>query len=235
MEASKFVDYYEMLEISPNANSGTIERMFRYLAQRYHPDNQDTGDRSRFDAIMEAFATLKEPGKRARYDIEHKNHSGLRWKLVEEASDHKGIERDVDVQNRLLSVLYVRRRQNIGDPGLGDVTLERLLGCPIEHLEFHIWYLKEKGWIRATDTGMFAITADGVDRVNSDQHRSTINKLLTDQRFSATAGDEERRAATTRRSGKDRRSGLDTRSDQEKATVGERRSGSDRRSGRDRR
>ena len=29
-----FVDLYEILEISPNANSGTLERMFRYLAQR---------------------------------------------------------------------------------------------------------------------------------------------------------------------------------------------------------
>ena len=44
MEASKFIDYYEVLEISPNANSGRIERMFRYFAQRYDPDNQDTGD-----------------------------------------------------------------------------------------------------------------------------------------------------------------------------------------------
>ena len=39
-----FADYYEILEISPNANSETIERIFRHLAQRYHPDNQDTGD-----------------------------------------------------------------------------------------------------------------------------------------------------------------------------------------------
>ena len=35
MEASEFIDYYEILEISPNANSGTVERMFRYLAQRF--------------------------------------------------------------------------------------------------------------------------------------------------------------------------------------------------------
>ncbi len=75
MEASKFIDYYEILEISPNANSGTIERMFRYLAQRYHPDNPDTGDRPLFDAIMEAYDTLRDPIKRAQYDIEHKNHS----------------------------------------------------------------------------------------------------------------------------------------------------------------
>src|SRR5580704_8013624 len=123
MEASKFVDYYEILEISPNANSGTIERMFRYLAQRYHPDNQDTGDRSRFDAMMGAYDTLKDPGKRAQYDIAHKDHSRIRWKLTDEASGNLGIERDVDTQNRLLSILYVRRRQNINDPGLGAFIL----------------------------------------------------------------------------------------------------------------
>ena len=70
MEASKFIDYYELLEISPNANSGTIERMFRYFAQRYHPDNQDTGDRDRFDLIAEAHATLRDSVKRAQYDIQ---------------------------------------------------------------------------------------------------------------------------------------------------------------------
>ena len=81
MDAFKFIDYYEILEISPNANSGTIERMFRYLAQRYHPDNQDTGDRLRFDVIVEANDTLRDPVKRAQYDIQHKNHSGFRSKF----------------------------------------------------------------------------------------------------------------------------------------------------------
>src|SRR5580698_8637150 len=157
MEASKFIDYYEILEISPNANSGTVERMFRYLAQRYHPDNQDTGDRSLFDAMMDAYDTLKDPGKRAQYDIAHKNHLRIRWKLAEEVGGNLGIERDADIQSRLLSILYVRRRQNIGDPGVGAFALESLLGCPAEHREFHLWYLKEKGWIRSTDSGMLAI------------------------------------------------------------------------------
>jgi curved DNA-binding protein CbpA len=181
MDASKFADYYEILEISPNANSGTIERMFRYLAQRYHPDNQDTGDRRRFDEIMEAYETLKDPGKRARYDIEHKNHSGARWKLTEEASDSKGLERDSDIQNKLLSILYVKRRQNIREPGIGNLGLERLLGCPAEHLDFHLWYLKEKGWVAITENGMLAITAEGVDHANSEYQRKGTSKLLTDQ------------------------------------------------------
>jgi curved DNA-binding protein CbpA len=183
MEVSEFVDYYEILEISPNAESGAIERMFRYLAQRYHPDNRDTGDRLRFDVVLEAHDTLKDPIKRAQYDIQHKDHSGLRWRLAEEASDSKGIVRDVDIQNKLLSVLYVKRRQNIRDPGIGDLELERLLGCPAEHLEFHFWYLKEKGWIGRTENGMLAITVEGVDRANSEHDRKSISKkLLNDHR-----------------------------------------------------
>src|SRR5215471_187188 len=87
--ASEFIDYYETLEISPNANSETIERMFRYFAQRYHPDNRQTGDRSRFDVIVEAHNTLRDPVKRAQYDINHRNQSNLRSKLVQEVNGSK--------------------------------------------------------------------------------------------------------------------------------------------------
>jgi curved DNA-binding protein CbpA len=181
MEASEFIDYYEILEISPNANSATIERMFRYFAQRYHPDNQQTGDRLRFNLIVEANGTLRDPVKRAQYDIRHKNQSALRSKLTEEASDGKGIERDADIQNKLLSILYVKRRQDIRNPGIGNLELERLLGCPTEHLDFHLWYLKAKGWIEKTEQGTIAITAEGVDRTNSERDRKTTKKMLMDQ------------------------------------------------------
>jgi curved DNA-binding protein CbpA len=172
-----FTDYYEILEISPNANSETIERIFRYLALRYHPDNQDTADLSRFSEIVEAHDTLKDPVKRAQYDIQHKNHSGSRWKLAEEASNTKDM--DVVIQDRLLSILYVKRRQDINDPGIGDVELELLSGCPREHLEFHLWYLRAKGWIGRLENGTLAITVEGVDRANSEHRRETTTRLLT--------------------------------------------------------
>ncbi|MFI5015761.1 MAG: J domain-containing protein [Hyphomicrobiales bacterium] len=175
-----FTDYYEILEISPNATSETIERIFRYLAKRYHPDNQDTGDVRRFSEILDAYTALKDPVNRAEYDIQHKNHSHFGRKLAEEASDSKGIERDVDIQDKLLSIFYVKRRQNINDPGMSDFGLERLSGCPPEHLQFHLWYLREKGWIRRQEDGMLAITVEGVDRAKSEDHRE-VAKLLTDQ------------------------------------------------------
>ena len=111
--------------------------------------------------------------KRAQYDIQHKNHSSVRWKLAEEASDSKGIERDGDIQDKLLSILYVKRRQDTNEPGVGNVDLERLSGCPREHLEFHLWYLKAKGWIARLENGMLAITVEGVDRAHSEHRLGT--------------------------------------------------------------
>jgi hypothetical protein len=98
--------------------------------------------------------------------------------LAEEASDNKGVERDGDIQGKLLSILYVKRRRDTNDPGVGNVDLERLSGCPREHLEFHLWYLKEKGWIRRLENGLLAITVEGVDRVNSEHHRGTHPQII---------------------------------------------------------
>jgi len=173
-----FIDYYEVLEVSPNANSETLERVFRYFAMRYHPDNQDTGDEARFSEIVEAHNTLKDPVKRAQYDIQYRDHAGLRRELTEQANNTKGIERDVVIQAKLLSLLYVKRRQDVTNPGIGDVELERLSGCPREHLEFHLWYMKAKGWIARIENGTIAITVDGVDRANSEHRRDATIRLL---------------------------------------------------------
>jgi curved DNA-binding protein CbpA len=181
LKPGTFTDYYEILEISPNANSETIDRVFRYLAQRYHPDNLDTGDRVRFDEVVQANNTLRDPVKRARYDVEHRDQWRSQWKLVQEASDRKGIERDADIQERLLSILYVQRRRNINSPGIGNIDLEHLSGCPREHIEFHLWYLKEKGWIGILENGMLAITVSGVDRAQSEPQPRTALKLLNDR------------------------------------------------------
>jgi curved DNA-binding protein CbpA len=174
-----FIDYYEILEISPNANSETIERIFRYLAMRYHPDNRDTGNESRFSEIVEAHNTLRDPLKRAQYDVQYKHHSELRRELTEEASDPNAIEWDVVIQEKLLSLLYLKRRKNVNDPGIGDAELERLAGCPREHLDFHLWYLKAKGWIARIENGTFAITVEGIDRATSEPRRELSTKLLT--------------------------------------------------------
>jgi curved DNA-binding protein CbpA len=174
-------DLYEVLEVSPNASQETIERMFRYFAQRYHPDRQGTGDSDRFRQIVEAYDTLKDPESRAAYDSRHKTNFDYQWSLFEEAGDDHNFEQDDLIQERVLSVLYTKRKREPDEPGLGPVALERLTGCPHEMLDFHLWYLKNKGWIMRENDGSMAITADGVDQSLQLHRRDRTQKLVTEQ------------------------------------------------------
>jgi hypothetical protein len=61
---------------------------------------------------------------------------------------------------------------------VGSFELERLLGAQEKNLEFHIWYLKEKGWIARIDTGEYVITASGVDAVVESELSIGKNRLL---------------------------------------------------------
>jgi curved DNA-binding protein CbpA len=180
-ETTEFVDYYEVLEVSPKANAGALGRMFRYLAQRFHPDNQETGDRLRFDLILEAYNALKDPAKRTQYDIRYQEHRHSIPNSTDDSRDGKDVERDVDIQDRLLAKFYLKRRQNIREPGLSEYDLEGAFDCPAEHLEFHLWYLKAKGWISRLENGTLAITVEGVDHVNAEHHRKVTTRLLMDR------------------------------------------------------
>lgn len=72
---------------------------------------------------------------------------------------------DARIRMALLSLLYVARRDNYREPGMGIVELERLLACGSAVLEFHLWYLKENGWVERLESGLLAITAPGVDKL----------------------------------------------------------------------
>lgn len=174
-------DLYEILEVSPNASQETIERMFRYFAQRYHPDRESTGDADRFRQIVKAYDTLKHPESRAAYDARHKTNLDYQWSLVEEASDDENFANDSMIQERVLSVLYMKRKRDPRDPGLGPVQLERLTGCPHEILDFHVWYLIDKGWIMRTENGLLAITGAGVDQSILLHRRGESQKRITEQ------------------------------------------------------
>jgi curved DNA-binding protein CbpA len=174
-------DLYEALEVSPNASQETIERMFRYFAQRYHPDRGSTGDATRFHQIVEAYGTLKDPESRAAYDASHKSNLDYHWSLVEEAGENDNFDNDSLIQERVLSVLYTKRKRDPREPGLALMQMERLTGCPHEMLEFHLWYLRDKGWIMRMEDGSMAITADGVDQSLQLDRSGGTQKLINQQ------------------------------------------------------
>jgi hypothetical protein len=158
-------DHYEALQVSPRADHETIQRVFRHLAKRYHPDNTESGDPERFKVVMEAFRVLSQPKLRAKYDADYEQVRETRWRIFDQETSANDVAADRRVRVAALSLLYSARRNDPDRPGIGVVELERLLGCPEEHMKFHLWYLKENGWIQRTESGAFAITANGVDRV----------------------------------------------------------------------
>lgn len=186
MRDTKFVDYYEILQLSPNATADTVERVYRILAKRYHPDNQETGSANEFAELHKAYELLSNPVTRAAYDVKYEENRALTWKIFkqEDAGDARADDRRLF--HALLSVLYIERRRNPHTGGLGVVTLERMLGCPREHLEFPIWYLKQRGWIERLESGYLAISADGIDKLGSDDLSLPANRLIEEKSMVGT-------------------------------------------------
>lgn len=158
-------DHYEVLQLSPRADQTTIQRVFRHLAKRYHPDNQESGDAERFKQVMDAFEVLSDPARRAQYDVRYQDLREAHWRIFDQETAGNDVVADRRVRDALLSILYTARRNDAERPGLGVIELERLLGCPEQHMRFHLWYLKQNGWIERTESGTYAVTASGVDQV----------------------------------------------------------------------
>jgi len=181
MEASSFIDYYKVMGVKPSISPDDLSRRFHRLAKRYHPDNPQTGDRDRFDQLLEAHSVLKDAERRAQYDHLYDQIVGSIQTHTPEPIEGDTVGKDVDIQARLLSVFYGKRRRTVNDPGVPELELERIFGCPIQELEFHLWYLKAKGWVEKLENGMLAITVSGIDHVNSEHHRKTTTMLLMDR------------------------------------------------------
>ena len=163
-------DFYETLQVSPNADAETIQRVFRLLAQRFHPDNQETGNASRFRELHDAYTVLNDPEQRARYDVRHEAIRQERWKFAAVGSaGASDIESEQHLRFTLLEILYARRRTDPDHPSLSNMELAQLMGHPREHLEFAIWYSTQKKFVTRDDRSSLTITADGVDYVEHKQ------------------------------------------------------------------
>ena len=179
MANNELTDYYEVLQISPNADQDTVQRVFRLLAQRFHPDNQDTGNAGRFRELHDAYQVLNDPEKRAQYDIQHQALRQERWRF---ASQGPTSDNDFDMEQQMrcimLEILYTRRRTERDNPSLSTYDISQLTGQPGEHLEFTIWYLGQKRLITKDDQSRLTITAEGVDFVEH-HHGANVRRRLT--------------------------------------------------------
>src|SRR5207245_1770458 len=110
------------------------------------------------------------------YDVTYHARRKDRWKLVSNAS-HEDNDFDAEQLVRLtvLEVLYTRRRTEPGEPGVFVLDIEQLLGRPREHLQFTIWYLAQKNFLKTADDSRLTITAEGVEYLEQN-YRGVVER-----------------------------------------------------------
>jgi curved DNA-binding protein len=84
----KFKDYYETLGVDRKASADEIQKAYRKLARKFHPDINETKEaEDRFKEINEANEVLSDPEKRKRYDA-----LGANWKAGQDFRPPPGWE-----------------------------------------------------------------------------------------------------------------------------------------------
>lgn len=67
-------NYYDELEVSKVASKEVIEKVYKILAKKYHPDTTKESNKraaeEKFKAISEAYEILSNDEKRKKYDLE---------------------------------------------------------------------------------------------------------------------------------------------------------------------
>ena len=130
MSEPTFVDHYEILQLSPNATVDTVERVYRMLARRFHPDNQETGDAGRFADLQHAYDTLSnpDPARRLRRDLRREPRPS-RGRCSSRTAPAIIATEDRRLFHAILSLLYIARKVpgTTGCP-IGNPDLRRAAG-----------------------------------------------------------------------------------------------------------
>jgi hypothetical protein len=168
-DAGEDLDYYEVLQVSRHADTDTIRRVFHVLAQRYHPDNQETGNQERFRHVVEAHAVLSDPEHRAAHDVYLANEDKVRFKIFDNLQSTQGVQAEIRKRQGILRLLYTKRLTDPHQPAMRARDFAEMLACPLEHLEFSLWFLKENKLITRSDNNHFEITWQGVTAFETEE------------------------------------------------------------------
>jgi curved DNA-binding protein CbpA len=213
----KLPNYYEFLQISPNAEPETIHRVFQFMAARLHPDNPRTGNAEKFILLKQAYEILSNPASRTEYDAACAKRAAQQAPLSTSIDFMDDLDGELNRRVALLALLYTRRRTHPEAPEVSLFEVEKRMGFPRDYLEFTVWYVHKKGYISRADNSAFTLTAEGVDFVESQRSSvPVLNKLLTNGAELPdveVSGDEQSMARSGAPSvaGQERRRGRDRR------------------------
>ncbi len=82
-------NYYEILEVNKKASKEVIEKAYKVLVKKYHPDLQKNEKQiidkdKKIREINEAYEVLSNDFLREQYDIEYERHENVSYKVEKE-------------------------------------------------------------------------------------------------------------------------------------------------------
>jgi hypothetical protein len=174
--AGKFQDHYAILGIDPKSDMDRLLVAYTKVSEKYHPDNPETGDQEKFDAVAMAFEVLSDPALRREFDKlkgvdkddGQPRFSGLPF--------FEALGRETRLRVAMLCVLYDRRRTKPFTPSMSMRQLENSLNTTEVELYFALWYLKQKELAGQDDKSSLLITVQGMDFLET--HRPEPDSVM---------------------------------------------------------
>ena len=101
------MDYYKILNVSPNASESEIKKSYRSLSFKYHPDkNPDPSVAEQYKLINEAYETLNDPQKKLQYD--NRNNPTNIDSIFKQMFNPHGFQRQSNPQNIFEEIFKMR-------------------------------------------------------------------------------------------------------------------------------
>lgn len=130
MMSSSKKSYYEILNVSWDADPDTLKKAYRKLVKKYHPDKQPENAQAeeRFKELQEAYAVLKDPKKRSHYDTVYSSRQRAQGGRAKAGRGGKGGHGVTEIVEDVFDFLK-SRMENRGKRG---EDLRYLLTLPFE-------------------------------------------------------------------------------------------------------
>ena len=119
--------------------------------------------------MVDAHTVLSDPAKRAAHDIFLAGEDKIRHKIFDSLQSTEGVEAESRKRQGVLRLLYAKRLTDAHQPSMRGRDFVEMLACPLEHLEFALWMLREQRMISRSDNNRFEITWQGVEAFEADQ------------------------------------------------------------------